>query len=383
MRGVLRALARPETAVLALALVVLVALGIARDRADHPPSAIDTYSTYDTATGGYRAAYELLERVGLRVDRFERRPFFLDRSIATLVYVDPLAADPHQETPTPADIAALEAWVRAGGTLLYVGDDDVAAARGVLHLPRVIGRRTPARAPVIAGSLRAAGVARLSSSARRRFAPNRAEVLVDDGAGALVVTNRYGLGRVTAVVDRTLFANAGIATGDRARLFVALAGRARGVVAFDEMAHGYTTPEHWWTVVPRPFVVAVALGCVALIVAGVGAAIRLGPPLVPPRRDDRSSTEFIDALATLYERKAVARETLHEVAEMTSASLGRALGLAPEASNDAIARALGTGSARAAYDDLLALAANARVSDSDLVRGAALAHGLRKDHVRG
>jgi len=381
--GALRSLPRRQSALLVLALVALVIVGAARDRAEHPPSAIDTFSTYETATGGYRAAYELLERIGVRVERFERRPAFLDASIATLAYVDPLPFDPHQLQPTRADIAALEGWVRGGGTLLYIGDDDAAAASGVLHLPRVV-RRERAHKPAIAAELRAAGVARVLSSASPRYAAGRARrrVLLDDGRGALVVAYAYGRGRVTAVVDRTLFANVGIATGDRARLLVALATPARGgVLAFDEMAHGYATPEHWWTVVPRPFAFAVVFGGLVLLAGFAGAAVRLGPPLVPPVRDDRSSADFIEALAALYQRKAAAGDTLRDVAHATTGALARALGLDARASNEAVAAALGGAGLRAAFAELHALAAGASATESDLVRGVALAYQLRKDHA--
>ncbi len=383
-----RTIAKRETALLALAFAVLVAVGVARDRAKAPAPSVDTYSTYDVASGGYRAAYELLERVGVRVDRFERRPAFLDASLATLVYADPLAIDPRQTPITPADLAALEAWVRRGGALVYVGDDDAAAARGVLHLPRVIGRRV--RAPFVASDVRAYGVARIASSGTQRYDPHRrgARVLVGDAGGALVVATPLGRGRVIAVVDRDLFSNAGIATGDRARLLVALAALARagfdardGTFAFDESAHGYVTPEHWWLVVPRPFALAIVFGGLVLLVAFAGAAVRLGPPIMPPARDDRSSADFISALATLYERKAVATETLADIARATSTSLARALGLGAGASHDAVVRALPGATARAAFVELQALAARPHASTSDLVRGAALAHHLRKDHV--
>ena len=382
MKAALRGLPRRETALLLVALALLVFVGVAFDRAAIPPDRVDSFSTYDAATGGYRAAYEMLGRVGIRVERFERRPSFLDGSIATLVYVDPLPFDTAQIQPTKADLAALDAWVRGGGALLYIGYDDAAAKIGYVHLPATIARAKRVHPSTIARTLRLAGVARITSGETHRFRTMGARVLVDDGRGALVVTYPFGRGRVTAVVDRTLFANVGIATGDRARLFAALAHDARGgIVAFDEVPHGYTTPERWWMVVPRAFAFAVVFGCLVLLVAFAGAAIRLGPPLVPVARDDRTSADFIDALAALYERKAAVFETLRDVMHTTTSALARRLGRDVRADADDVARALRSDRMRAEFAELRALAANASATERDLVRGLALAHDLRKDRA--
>lgn len=384
----LRGLPRREIAVLTLAVVVLIAVGAARERAN-APARFDTASTYDVASGGYRAAYEMLARVGVRVERYERHAVFLPASLATLVYVDPPGDDPTAVAPSAADIAALEAWVRAGGALVYVGDDDVAAHRGILALPHVVAARRGAT-PFVAAELRARGVGNVASVARLRFARGRrsTRVLVADARGALAVAYPYGRGRVTAVVDRTLFANAGIAREHRARLLVALvtnavpgASASRSSVAFDEFAHGFVVPEHWWLVVPRSFAFAVAFGALVVLVAFAGAAIRLGPPVAPPVRDDRSSADFIVALADLYERKGVAAETLREVAGMTTLALGRASGLGAHASRDEVAGALAPGPLRSRFIDLHELAGRARLAPADFVRGVALAHTLRKDHA--
>lgn len=382
MKAALRALPRRETTLLVIAVALLVIVGVVFERMAIPAERVDSFSTYDAATGGYRAAYDMLGRIGISVERFERRPSFLDASIATLVYVDPLPFDPTQIAPTKADLAALEAWVRGGGKLLYIGYDDAAAKAGYLHLPATIARAKRAHATTIAPTLQRVGVARIESTATHRFRAKRARVLVDDGRGTLVVTYSFGRGRVTAVVDRTLFTNAGIATGDRARLVAGLVRDARGgTVAFDEVPHGYVAVEHWWNVVPRAFAFAVIFGCLVLFVAFAGAAIRLGPPVVPVVRDDRTSADFIDALAALYERKAAALETLRDVMHGTTAALARRLGTDVRADADDVARALRSDRARVDFAELRALAANARATERDLVRGLALAHDLRKDRA--
>jgi hypothetical protein len=379
----LLALPRVETIVLVAAIVLLVFIGVARDRT-RQVGRVDSYSTYDAAAGGYRAYYELLEREGMRVDRFRSRPAFLDGSLDTLIWAEPLPFDPAQGESTPADARALEAWVRAGGRLVYIGHDDAAAKQGLLHLPASRARAKRARPAVVDASLRAAGVSSVFSTAslRWRVAAHGVRVLFDDGRGPLVVRYAFGRGTVVAAIDETLFANREIARGDRARLAVALASQARatGTLAFDEAVHGFASPHHWWSVVPRPFVIALAIALVALLLAFAGAAVRLGPPIVPPRRDDRSSGEFIDGLASLLERGGAAGSALDEALSSTSRVAARALGLRDGVTNDEIARRIASDETRAAYRELVKVATNA-ASDANLVRGAALAQRVRKEFV--
>lgn len=378
-----RSLVRVETALLAVALAILAGLGYVQSRAEDAPPKLDSYSSYDAASGGYRAAYELLEREGARVERFERRPAFLDSGIGTLVYAEPIAGDPRARAPSKGDIAALEAWVRDGGRLLYIGDDEAAARAGILHLPHLARQFARERAG-IAPELRALGVARVVPPGSRRYAAPRGRtgLLVGDRHGAIVLAYSFGRGDVVATIDRALFSNAQIAAGDRARLFVALARSPRrtGVVAFDESPHGYATPERWWQIVPRPFLIALGVALGGLLVAIAGAAVRLGPPLVPAPRDDRGTADFVTALAALYERNGDMHATLRDAAAATSRTIVRATGLPAAASNDDIAARLADTPSHEVFATLRRLAGGA-ADRATLVRGVALAQQLRKEFI--
>lgn len=385
VRDIVRSM-RLETLALAAAIAILVGVTVAQQRTGAPSSPLDSYSTYDAGSGGYRAFYELLAREGLRVERFELRPAFLDSTIATLVYAEPVARDPRAQDPTRADIDELEAWVRGGGSLFYIGSDDAAAAAGILGLPRVARARPRAgdeARSAIAPDLRALGVANIAAGEVLRYAvvPRRIRVLLGDGRGALVVRYALGRGNVTAAIDRVAFDNAGIVVGDRARLAYALARPTRrdGVVAFDEVPHGYATPDRWWSIVPRPFAIALGIALAALLIAIAGAALRLGPPLVPVPRDDRSSADFVDAVASLYERNGDVRGTLVDAAASTTRAIARAHGLASTATNEEIAARIERNDVRASFVTMTRLASDGFADDSTLVRGIALAQRLRKD----
>jgi len=377
---VARAVPRIESAVLALAVVLLVGLSVVGERAT--PAGVASFSSFDAADGGYLALYELLSREGLRVDRFRSRPAFLDASIDTLVWAEPLPFDPARAAIANADADALAAWVRGGGRLLFIGDSAGAAVAGALHVPGTVAARAHPHVAVIDVSLRAAGVRRVIAATKRwRMPASGTRVLLDDGTGPLVVRYALGRGSVTAVVDPTLFTNAGIAAGDGARLALALAAprHANATIAFDEAVHGYAVARHWWSVVPRSFVAALALAVCALLVAFAGAALRLGPPELPHARDDRTTAAFIDGLASLMQRGGAARAALADMLASTSHAAARAFGLPAQASNEEIAARIEPEELRAAYRDLVALAAAGLGSAASLLRGAVLAQRLRKE----
>ncbi len=379
----LRRLPPLETALVVLAIVVLgIVGGTQRDAQD---SGFDSFSSYDAGSGGYRAWYELLQREGVRVERFERLPAFLDAHVDTLIWADPLTGDPRALETTQADIVALQDWVKAGGRLIYLGTDDAAAAKGVLKLPFTTGKPRGVRAPVYAPSLRAAGVARVAwSQSVDRFALKRgAPALVRDRYGALALRYAYGRGALTVVADRNVFSNRVLSDLDNARFAFALAapGRAGGSVAFDEAVHGYFVPEHWWQIVPRPFLIGVLCAAFALLLAFAGAAVRLGPPIVPPALREPTSLEFLDSVAGLLERGHGARQAVTDAVRSTKRAVANALGLPEDAPNDAIAARIDSSSLRADFTALVAFERPLDPDDPTLLRAAVLAQRLRKEYA--
>jgi hypothetical protein len=378
----LQALPRTELVVVALAIVVLVCLSLAQQDATKP-APIASYSSYDAQSGGTRALYELYAREGLGVDRFERQAVFLDNTIATLVWIEPLPFDLAQRVPSDAETKALLAWVKAGGKLLYVGHDDAAARQSYLRLPPAHETHAKHGRAYVDPSLRALGIGAIAASGDLRWVPRaRQHVLVADARGPIVVRYSYGRGLVTAVVDEDLFSNDGIGRGDRARLAYALAALPHASpIAFEESTHGYFVPEHWWQIAPRPFVVSVIVALVALAIAGIGAAIRFGPPVLPIPRDDATTSDFIGALAGLLRAGGARRNALVTAADSTTRALARSLGLGDRATAQEVAARIERADVRADYQAMLAVAYNGYPDDRNLVRGVALAQRLRKDHA--
>ena len=379
----LRRLPKLETAILVIAVAVLVWLAVATAKQQQAGPGIDSFSSYDSASGGYRAFYQLLGKLGVRVDRFERRPAFLDKGIDTLIYVEPYDFDTRAVPLSASDLAALEAWVRAGGHILYIGHDNAAAKSGILSLPITMNAAARAHTAMLSPELARSGVTRVTFETGYRWKRWKHDfsVLVDDGRGPLAVTYPFGRGRVTALIDEAIFRNDEIVRPDRARFAYALAapGRPNGLVAFDETPHGYLVATRWWDVVPRSFAIAIFIAIGAILVALAGAAIRFGPPLVPVDRRDRSSADFIDAFSTLLERGDARRKASVDAARSTSHAIARSLGASADASPDAIAAGIDRDDLRSDYRKMLEVTANGFADDRNLVLGVALAQRLRKE----
>ncbi len=371
-----------ETSIVALAVALLAVLS-AYARQPQPLPTLDSFSSYDSASGGYRAFYELLAREGAHVDRFEQHPAFLDANIDTLVWALPLPFDPRTQTPSGADVGALAAWIRAGGRLLYLTEGKLAPSVRTLGIPRTVRARNPATDTFIARQFAAAGIARLATRSGPRWHLSAQQLLLDDGRGPLVLSYALGRGTVTAVLDEGAFTNARIAGGDNARLaaFLALPRRPGAYVSFDEMLHGFVTAQHWWQIVPRPFLIAVVLAACALFIALAGAGIRLGPPLEAQGKTERAPSDFIAALAALLQRGQAYGHTLDAARASTTRVMARVLGLPEDSTPQRVLAGLDPGAQRTAYETLLETCSGRSCDERSFVRGVALAAWLRKEYA--
>jgi hypothetical protein len=261
--------------------------------------------------------------------------------------------------------------VRDGGALLVAGSGLVAPLAGNhVSLPQSSMIAARGRA-FIAPSLAAFGVRRYDAGGIERLVARKTDtVLLRDGRGVVALRYPLGRGSVIDVVDGSLFRNGSIARYDRARLAVALAAllarRPETRIAFDEAIHGYAAPLHWWLVLPRPFVFAVAAGALVLAVALAGAALRLGPARAAEPERAPTSEEYLDALAALMQKAHAGRASLQQASVSTHRLLGR------HAAGDHAGETVGA---------LDALAAQTHPTDRDVIRGLELAHAVRKEYA--
>jgi len=315
-----------ETALALIGVTLLIVFGAAREQRNMPN--IDSYSSYDARSGGYRAWYELLQHEGVNVARFERHWVFLDRSIATLICAAPLEHDQFiaSAAATPTGPTALAAWVKDGGTVVTLG--------GFLSF----------------GAMRFHAVPR------------------DEFGSKGISEATMGRGKIIYIKDEAAFTNGRIGNRDVARSAYLLALPSRvGAVAFEETLHGHLIPEHWWQAAPRRLTVAIIGACVVLLIALFGATVRLGPPILPPERREAASAEYLEAVASLYARADAKRKVLQDVTK----SVRRAAARSERADLNAV------------LTELDKLAAAPSLSERAFVQGVAKAQRLRKELGKG
>lgn len=388
-----------ELAVAGLSILLLVLLANRQVAQQNAPPTYATYSSYDAYPGGYRAWYELLRAEGVAVERFERRAAYLDRSVDTLVYAENAGegiargvAGRPTDSLTNADAEAITLWVQQGGRLVFLRDGSVDGfARGERTTP--FASQPPAgrgaasdRAVAIVASPLADGVTELDGTGKLRITGVDITPIIADDGGGVVGVRRVGKGEVVYVSDESLFTNARLAKTSNARLALNLAvgGRAagrRGVVAFEELTHGYNAGDSLWGVLPWPARAAIVIAAAALLVLLAGEFFRFGPTAPALTGDERSSAEYLTSVANLLSRGRAARVSLRDLASLCVRDVAGALGLPDNAPLKLLAARLEGAhpDSVAALYELTRLRANEHPSDQDLMRAARLALAIRKD----
>jgi hypothetical protein len=359
----------------------------------------DTMSAYDASSGGYRAWYELLSREGVRVERFELRPAFLDQSIDVYIsagdMLNEMAAQAYGksfEPMTDGDWDALAKWVKAGGHFVWLTDGTPADQPRYMNVP-LVDKLGPAAdgAVTVAPSPITQGVRSVSGTSKLRVpfgGSGSAAPLVADDTGGVVMSYPLGKGTVTIVADESLFQNTRLAQADNARLAFDLATAGltpHGSVAFDEWSHGFVAGDSWWAILPRPFQAALIVIAFALVLLTVGTALRFGPTARLPDESERTSAEYLTSMALLLQRGRAVRSAIGDMADACIRDVAAALGLADSASPRTIAARAGSAQDDERADavmELDRLRSFEYPHEADLMKTAKLCAYLRKEFSR-
>ncbi len=283
--------------------LLLVVIAFVQDAAGRkPPPSV--FSTYDTGRNGYAAWYNVAQKAGLRVRRFERALGTLDADVGTLAiggYENDPAAKPLDEN----DAKFLASFVKRGGRLVvldaeFAGKDDITPAAGTSVAAS--GRDAIA----LANNRFTAGVTRVGGpiDAVFGFSERQGVPLLANRNGIVAIAYTYGTGEVIAVTAPALLGNAYLTEDDNAAFgYDLLAGH--GAIAFDEYVHGYDEGVTFWNALPAAVHAAVYVTIAIVVLALVGANIPFVPaiPLEPP--DERDSSGYIDAMAALMRRARI------------------------------------------------------------------------------
>jgi hypothetical protein len=260
------------------------------------------FSSYDTGPNGYRALFEVLHAAGVPVTRFGRVGAALDPSVRTLV-ITGYEHDPDAKPLDRRDTDELRRFVTGGGRLValdeeFAGPQDVTPGIGM-------SRKTPHGVVAIplATNAYTAGVDAVRGAINWTFPfdTSRGIPLLANKDGIVALWYRYGRGEVIAVTVPSLFGNEALRNGDNARFaYNIIAGH--GLVAFDEYIHGYSDGSTMWGVLPGAVHAAVWIVIAIAVIALIGANVPFAPPYLPAPADERTSSDYITAIAGLLRR---------------------------------------------------------------------------------
>lgn len=352
--------ARVISALVGIVLAVNIGAGMLDKVLGGGPSGPSS-SSYATSSGGLAAYADLLASQGTAVTRL-RKP--LDQ-----VHLDPAwTLVLSESSPSPAEAATLEDFVRSGGRLVVTGFEAAFAAN--LADARVRWSHDGATVlHVTGGAPEVAGVSQVDAvgDGSWEFA---GEPLLEGSGLTIAFAADVDRGRVVAIADPSVLANKYLDQADNAAFAFAAAGAPSRPVVFAEYGHGYgrstgvgALPSQWKG---------------ALTIVALAAAIAMwarGKRLGPADRDDTvrppPRVAYVEAVAATIARTGHRDEGVRPVRDEARARLLARAGLPPDASDDEVRRvATASGVPAATVHALLQPAA----TDDDVVAvGRALA----------
>ncbi len=260
-------------------------------------------SRHPTPAGG-KAFYTLLRRLGLPVQRHERRIELLPREATVLMLLS------IREVLDKDETAWLKGWVARGGTAVWAprrgrDADPVIEAFGLTLVPGEGTSELTATLEPLGGER--GGAYTLSFPGGSRLKPaTPSRPLAEDARGAAALVVDHGQGRLIALASPDFASNAGLDRADHAAFLVHLAALAGngGTAYFDEYHHGFRGGHSAMAIVlDTPLAWTIALLSAAGVCAIVATGRRLGPPILLHEERRRRPGEFIDAFAGLCRRQ--------------------------------------------------------------------------------
>jgi hypothetical protein len=295
-----------------LTLVFVVILGIDAyqkiRRQPGPPS------TYNAASAGYKGLYLWLREMGVPAKRWESPFTELPREAEVLLMVSPRLG------PGPGELKALETWVRGGGTLVLVLSPWNAFAKhfGFEMRMSLQDQKKEEKILCFQPGPYIRGQRTIVSKSHPGVDSRKPQAIVHsrDVFGNLIVILDEGKGRVIMVADPSPLSNLHLREGDHARLALdlLLTHLGEGLLLIDEYHHGYgrVTSVAAYMFQSEAFVPLLQVLFLALLL-WAAAGRRFGPARPLPRETERSSMEYVRAMAQLFQRVKARRLALESV----------------------------------------------------------------------
>jgi hypothetical protein len=273
-------------------LVIVTALFARNQSSDDNP----VPSTYLTGQHGARAAYDLLESSGYRVQRWENPLGDLARQVNANSVV--ILADPYLTNTD--DFKAVDEILSRGARVLATGFTGGALLPGGSVLPSqrfdTSCQLTPQGLDPVAGS----GEVSMATQAGWRVGDPRHRVQYDCAGTPAVVEYDRGTGHVVWWAGASPLENGFIARGGNLNLLLnALGPREGHDFYWDESLHGEMRSEWYYARGPALNLLIAGLCAIALLVV-FSFSRRSGPVRELPQPMRATTLEFLEALGSLY-----------------------------------------------------------------------------------
>src|SRR6266481_1585079 len=276
-------------------------------------------TSFGVGNDGYKAAYDLLSELNIRVARSYTRPNRVPHNRALWFIVpDFLSAG---EDATKADTSDLMEWIRAGGTAVIMGDlhsnwkrldldepvsagADTNTIRGdstghVESIRNMVGIYIEDGQPftALARKISVSGLAHFDKVA------DNGQVRLTVGGKPFAIDFKMGSGRLIAIADGRFVLNSNLDKDDASLLLVDLA-RALGAPDFDEHYHGLATPVSSLALLAHPRLLAVLAMALMTALLWIGEQHSWPPRLLRGHEDGPAPSidSFVEALGVLYSR---------------------------------------------------------------------------------
>jgi hypothetical protein len=295
-------------------------------------------SSFSTGPDGTKGAYLVLKELGHDVERSYDPIAALarDPESTILVLANPI------EKPSQQDQRAVQSFVQEGGTVIAYGPTASAFLPGVTAGPRALAIGPVRGFDATSPSSLTSGATDISARAIASPQLDAAYVMVFGSTSEpAVVSAHFGDGRVIWCLDHTPIQNDGLARAANVNLLANAAGvPGARTIAWDEHYHGARRSlVSYLAGTPLPWAAA-QLALVA-VVALAAVARRRGAVRARVIERRTSPLEFVDTMASLYERAGVERAAV----EMSRSELRRRLASASGLPSSASDEQLSTGAA--------------------------------------
>ncbi len=287
---------------------------------------------------GAKALWLWLDEIGYQVSDRVTEEYAIPAGAELVIILEPLYFYPHLDE----EMDALEAWVKAGGTVLIAGQG-IETSRLFAHFDFFDTYLQISQTSLLPGMpvLTNPPVQEIPAGTGLYFTTGRTDYLplVNTTQGPAIVSFPHGEGQVFLSTTTTPFTNAGLKKPGNAELVLNLLDSvpARSLIWFDEWHHGrrptltdtgWEGPGNWLRKTPAGHAV---LYTTLVIFAWIGiTGRRFGKPIAPPTETRRRTPlEYVTAIANLNRRAGNRAALLDHYHRQIKRKLGKRYRLDP------------------------------------------------------